>query len=182
MYFCLSVFNQCSDNFTIKSNGDDSFSFNFLAPNGQSFASDVLPGETTFGCGVSFCVYVNHTDTQAANDSKEIVFTIYPESGSTIGLTGTYALDLEGSVVNSGNFDAWIYSCWYSVICEFTSSHASNASSVAEPAVARDAVTVGSYTTKNCWDSQIGQQCYSHSPTLGGISNFSSLGPTRDGR
>ncbi len=50
------------------------------------------------------------------------------------------------------------------------------------PATARNVVTVGSYITKTSWVGMDGNTYGRTDISLGGISSFSSLGPTRDGR
>ena len=67
--------------------------------------------------------------------------------------TGNWFLVLDGDVINDGGFDAWIADCSPFRDCQFTSSHGDTDSTVAQPGVAREAITVGSYGTKKCWDS-----------------------------
>jgi len=52
---------------------------------------------------------------------------------------------------------------------------------VAEPGTAPGLITVGSYTTKACWQASGGQYCNEPLPEVGEISSFSSQGPTRSG-
>ncbi len=56
-----------------------------------------------------------------------------------------------------------------------------NAMTIGTPASAKKVISVGSYVTKNEWNSKSGSQS-GNNLTLGVISGFSSRGPTRDGR
>lgn len=161
--------------------GSDSFEFDLVDPDGLGWF-DVAPRDSDFVCRTSFwCATIDSTDT-LSNGSKAIYLNIFSYSTNPIDPNGTWLFQLSSLGGNDGSFNAWISDCFPFRDCSFTSSHANNNSSVGEPGVARDAITVGSYTTKKCWDSQAGNRCYSYSPTVGEISNFSSLGPTRDGR
>ena len=71
-------------------------------------------------------------------------------------------------------FDGWI-----SGPAKFT-SNVERSRLVGMPGTSRGAITVGSHTTKKEWDSQAGP--VSVNATIGGLSYFSSPGPTRDGR
>lgn len=56
---------------------------------------------------------------------------------------------------------------------------------VGSPGNARTAITVGAFTTRNCWPSTAGtsgQTCYLDVEQIGDLARFSSGGPTRDGR
>lgn len=63
----------------------------------------------------------------------------------------------------------------------YTTFGGNNSMTIGKPASAKKVISVGSYVTKNEWTSKTGQQSGSNL-TLGVISTFSSLGPTRDGR
>lgn len=56
---------------------------------------------------------------------------------------------------------------------------------VGSPGNARMAITVGAFTTRNCWPSPAkpeGPVCFQTIEQIGDIARFSSPGPTRDGR
>ncbi len=161
--------------------GQDSFGFSFTPPGSGSFGP-FIPGAFFSTCfpGTHTCVQVDHTVPQAGNGDIEVFMVIFPASGfQTIDLTGAWSFSLAGNVVNDGNFDAWIQ-CNGS-FCGFTGGD--SLSTIGQPGVAQTAITVGSYTTKDCWPSIAGGSfCWNPLPIVGEISFFSSLGPTRDGR
>ena len=78
-------------------------------------------------------------------------------------------------VFGSGSFDAWVTSSGSIV-------NGDSVSTVDEPGNAEGVITVGSWTTKSTWPSQVGAQDFSASYELSVLSDFSSQGPTRDGR
>ena len=161
--------------------GQDSFGFSFTAPGGGIFGPFV-PGAFFPTCfpGTHKCVQVDHTVPQAGNGDIEVFMVLFPQAGfQTIDLTGAWSFSLAGNVVTDGNFDAWIQ-CNGS-FCGFTGGD--SLSTIPQPGVAQSAITAGSYTTKDCWPSIAGGSfCWNPRPTVGEISFFSSLGPTRDGR
>ncbi len=75
-----------------------------------------------------------------------------------------------------GRFDGWITTASGRII------GGDSASTIDEPGNARRVLTVGSFNTKNTWPSLAGQQDYAAEFPLGSLSDFSSQGPTRDGR
>jgi subtilisin family serine protease len=75
-----------------------------------------------------------------------------------------------------GRFDGWITSDTGRIVGGDTSS------TIDEPGNARGAITVGSFNTKAQWPSLFGDQDMSDEAPIGVLSDFSSQGPTRDGR
>ncbi|TSA43276.1 hypothetical protein D4R54_01145 [archaeon] len=53
---------------------------------------------------------------------------------------------------------------------------------VTVPGTASGAITVGAYVSKNSWVNALGKTVSTHAYTVGEIADFSSRGPTRDGR
>ncbi|MBU0596340.1 S8 family serine peptidase [Candidatus Bipolaricaulota bacterium] len=75
-----------------------------------------------------------------------------------------------------GRFDAWI------IDGDGMIAGGDSTSTIDEPGNANEVVTVGSFNSKATWPSVSGQQDYSLEYPVGGLSSFSSRGPTRDGR
>jgi len=75
-----------------------------------------------------------------------------------------------------GRFDVWV-TAGDALIAGGDSSL-----TIDEPGNADNVVTVGSFNSKATWPSLSGNQDYSFDYTVGGLSSFSSRGPTRDGR
>ena len=100
---------------------------------------------------------------------------------SGLDLTGNWSFNLRGAPAGDGVYHAWI-AC-IPTICEYPDGDAEL--SVGEPGVSRDAITVGAYVTKWCWETAAtGSQCFNPAgePRVGAIGDFSGVGPTRDGR
>jgi len=84
----------------------------------------------------------------------------------------------------SGTFDAWmvIGGAFTQDSGTFFRPGDSNLT-IGVPGTANDIITVGSYVTKNQWVDLNGiTQTQPGNPTIGNISSFSSIGPSRDGR
>jgi len=79
---------------------------------------------------------------------------------------GIWSFTLEGITVINGDFDAWIERGL--VIPRFTGPHLSSECTISVPGTSNKVITVGSYITRGT--------------PVGGLSSFSSQGPTRDGR
>jgi len=98
--------------------------------------------------------------------------------GGTAVQPGEWSFTLKGDQTTIGRFDAWTQ-VWKA---EFT-SNIDYTRLVTMPGTAHGAITVASYCTKNTWDTESsGTIFYDPLPRLWDISDFSSPGPTRDGR
>ena len=169
--------------------GSDIFAFKFRLPSGGTLSEFVNPGESfpspnpnIVSCigGTNTCFRVDHSVTQTVNNSKNVRLLIVPRPGvaTTIDQAGTWSFSLTGTTVNAGTFDSWIV-C-FGASCDFPAGDDSK--TVAEPGMAQRAITVGAYTTKDCWQSIVGVFCWNPKPVVGEIASFSSKCPTRDGR
>jgi subtilisin family serine protease len=77
--------------------------------------------------------------------------------------------------------DQWIF--YQTVVAEFVTGNQPDQELVSEPANAPDVISVGAWVTKTGWIDCGGRNVgYAVPPTLGDIADFSSPGPTRDGR
>lgn len=161
--------------------GQNNFCVGFLDPNNQGLPC-IPPADGFLGkCNGSnsVCVSMFHSGTQSRNGDKQVLFIVEPGiEQQSISLSGTWKLTFSG---DNGAFDGWI-NCPRPLICEFGPAHGNTDLTVGEPGVATNAITIGSYVTNNCWDSQIGQECYFPIPAVDDVSPFSSRGPTRDER
>jgi subtilisin family serine protease len=86
------------------------------------------------------------------------------------GGTGTY----DSYIVNISDYDL--------NRINFISSDATNYGNITEPACAQNVLTVGSMNSKNTWLSKSGQIPVQPGYPINSKSNFSSEGPTNDGR
>ncbi|MBC7097604.1 S8 family serine peptidase [Candidatus Bipolaricaulota bacterium] len=113
----------------------------------------------------------NYTGTPyPGNGYKEVYITL-----TEVSLGSTWTLSLE-PVFGGGRVDGWVEDSTSGYFLE-GDSHMS----IAEPGNAHRVITVGAYVTKTSWDSLAGPQ-HDEGYTLGELADFSSHGPTRDGR
>ncbi|UCF65130.1 MAG: S8 family peptidase [bacterium] len=128
-------------------------------------------------------VTVDATTISDPNNNHSRVVLVIDSNGGQYNLNAVYwALYTFGS----GTFDAWMVSGGY-----FTTDNdpqnlifpGDNDKSIGIPATSQKVICVGSYVTKNQWVDMDGiTQTQPGNPTIGNISGFSSLGPTRDNR
>lgn len=156
-------------------NGNDSMSTSVTAPNGQMFGP-VLKGAAQEFNGPDDTKIIIDAKPSGGHPDGTVTFAMERPEGQPV--FGSWSFTLGGdSITSGGRWDAWILIRG----AEFT-SNGNNNQTLSVPATARKVITVASYTTKPCWDSLEGKKCYTQTPTVGNISGFSSIGPTRDGR
>lgn len=152
--------------------GSDRFGLGFVSPTGASLnPAPVPPGSQRCyqqGTPAVAIVCIAHANNNTYNGDKEIVFQVVSL------LSGTWQLILRGDSVVNGRYDGWILGC-----CSWVNPD--NQMRVGMPGTARNAITVGAYTTRNQWTDVDGNP-RSRSAAVGDIAAFSSDGPTRDGR
>lgn len=152
--------------------GSDTFGIGFIAPNGANLnPAPVPPGSDAcyqLGNPAAAVICIVHLTNNQHNGDKEIIFEVRSL------LSGTWQLILRGNSVTNGRYDGWILGC-----CGW--ANPDNQMRVGMPGTARNAITVGAYTTRNQWIDVDGNP-RSRSATVGNIASFSSNGPTRDGR
>jgi subtilisin family serine protease len=156
----------------------DQISATLHAPDGKSYPVLTEPGGTTTSFG-----QLNATAASFTNGNE-----IYMEVNSTdpLPLYGWSVSLVANQVHSQGFWNAWTDSS----TCSFPGSvflpgddyRVDSQDTIGIPGTARDVVTVGSYITKTSWVGMDGNTYGSTDVSLGGISPFSSLGPTRDGR
>ncbi len=153
--------------------GSDTFSLGFRTPGGTT--RDPVPvGPEVSQCydDYNWIVCIDHYANDPHNNDKNI-FVIALTYAS-----GHWDILLHGAEVTQGHYDAWL---------GVTSARGlgwvapDSRMRVAMPGSARQAITVGSYVTRNSW-TDAGGTAHSTSAVTGNISLFSSDGPTRDGR
>lgn len=150
--------------------GSDIFGVGFLTPTGFRFDPvPVPPGKSRcYNLTIGSVVCVVHNDNNPYNGDKEILFLVDSP------ISGLWQLILRGTSVTNGRYDGWIQGC-----CVWVNPD--NQMRVGMPGTARNAITVGAYTTKNQWVDVTGTP-HSIPATVGDIAGFSSDGPARDGR
>ena len=156
----------------------DQISGTLHAPDGTAYPVRTVSGgiPTSFGL-------VNTTAASFANGNE-----LYIEFNSTSPLASTgWSVSLIGDQIHSQGFwNAWTDSS----TCSFPGSFflpgdgytIDPQDTISIPATANDVVTVGAYVTKTSWKGNDGGIYGQQDAPVGGITSFSSLGPTRDGR
>jgi subtilisin family serine protease len=115
---------------------------------------------------------------------REILLLVYDDSSIRPPADGSWRFALTGNTVaGSGQVDFWMFSSLGAgYAAEFT-TNVDEEETLGIPATAREAITVGAYVTKTCWEDITGTgYAYSPEPDRGDIAEFSGRGPTRDGR
>lgn len=164
--------------------GSDSFLVDIVAPVLGPLGLNVPPGfDTGPICEplANVCAHVIHSDTQAANSSKEISIVVFSADGQNpIGVPGEWSFVLSdlpsATAINNGRFDAWC------ALCTFTSQHGNTDMTAGAPSTSHYGLTVGASVTRACGVSVVGLACDPFAAPVGGLTVFSSHGPTRDGR
>ncbi len=167
----------------------DNLTVHLWSPSGNYYTRNMTAGCFFTATGSDGAVYVcNNASSVTFNQGttdREIVILIYDDSAGTPPANGAWHMALSGNTVaGSGWVDFWAVSSLGNsgAIAEFT-THVDAQETLGIPATAADAVTVGAYITKTCWNSIDGTSpSYSGSNPIGDIAWFSSQGPTRDGR
>ncbi len=155
----------------------DQISATLHVPDGTSYPVLSVPGGivTSFG-------ELNTTTASFPNGNE-----LYIEVNSTnpLPLDGWGVSLIADQVHSEGFWNAWTDSstCTFpgSVFLPGDGYIVDSQDTIGIPATARNVVTVGSYVTKTSWVGMDGNT-YGTDISPGGISSFSSLGPTRDGR
>lgn len=111
----------------------------------------------------------------ALNGDKEIVIQLFDNEKNKPPAQGTWTITLFG---NYGQFHLWLFG--NTVNAQLT-GYVTNSHLVSIPGTCESAITVGSYVTKNAWVDVTGLT-WRYPWEIGAVSDFSSPGPTRDGR
>jgi subtilisin family serine protease len=148
------------------------------APDGTTYPIRPYSGAIITNMGV-----VNTTTSSLATGNE-----LYAEVNSSSGLPlNGWSVSLIGNRIQSQGFwNAWTDTA----TCTFPGSYfvqgngyvIDSNDTIGIPGTAADVITVGSYITKTSWKGIDGQTYGESGLILGGISTFSSVGPTRDGR
>ena len=146
------------------------------------------PGNNVFGTVSSGNEFSKDTDEGAIfisnakggpsnlNGDKQIQIQIYDYSTDKPPKEGTWKIIIEG---NSGKFNLWLAG---STMDASLTSNIDQSMIVSTPGTAFNAVTVGAYITKKSWTDLDKNRLQMASLVVGKAADFSSPGPSRDGR
>jgi subtilisin family serine protease len=146
--------------------GSDRFDFAITTPGGDT-SQTVRAGEQNQRLRLANAnrVFVDSDLGDPANGDNRI-FVLIEAGGAPTIEPGNWALQLAGTEVTSGQWDAWIQRGEPSAI--FLPPLRNPARTISIPGTSAEIITAASYVTRGSG--------------VGSISTFSSLGPTRDGR
>jgi minor extracellular serine protease Vpr len=148
------------------------------SPNGVSYSR----GFNTDGSLLNDTDGKIYLENRRVDGSKQrILLYVSDEKVGKEPASGTWTLELEGA---SGNltYDGWLARSDLGGESASLLNGDIN-STIAMPGTSNDAITVGAFVTKTSWPANDGNQyLYTDDDELGQIANFSSHGPTRDGR
>ncbi|HRP92855.1 MAG TPA: S8 family serine peptidase, partial [Ignavibacteriaceae bacterium] len=115
------------------------------------------------------------------NGANEVVVVIDSQNGQVNINNVFWSLYTYGT----GTFDAWAvgHGVFSTYVGQSWLKPGDDQKTIGAPGTSNKIVCVGSYVTKNQWVDVNGTTQYQPgNPVIGQISNFSSMGPTRDGR
>ena len=146
-----------------------SFAVEVAAPSGER--TSVLPGGQGYLATPAGQAWIDNSGYPDPRNGDRQIFIqltgVSPGAGWAITLT---------PVLGGGRVDGWVE--------DPTAGHfleGDSAMTISEPGNARRVITVGAYVTKNRWTSLAGEQ-RGEGYVVGELADFSSRGPTRDGR
>jgi subtilisin family serine protease len=146
--------------------GDSRFTLTVVPPAGEAI---VVPTGTYVGAaGIAIDNAAAGPNPNNGDNEALIILKGFP-----LGVLWTFTVTDEAG---GGRFDAWVTSDG-AMILEGDSAY-----TIDEPGNAPHVITVGAFNTKGRWPSRAGEQDFLSQYPIGGRSDFSSRGPTRDGR
>ena len=136
--------------------------------NGNEFGNDTNDG----------AIFISNARGGASNlnGDKQVLIQIYDYSSNNTPKEGEWKVIFIGA---AGRFDLWLSGS--SMEAEL-SSNIDHTMIVGTPGTSFNSITVGAYITKKQWVDLDGNGVQINGITIGDAANFSSQGPTRDGR
>jgi subtilisin family serine protease len=160
--------------------GTASLSFRLTAPNGTSYgpvtSGSKLPVNTQDTPNGYLVIDNASGGTNPLNGSRQLVIQIYDGFANKPPASGNWRLTVTG---NSGRYDLWLYA---STMDAKLTSNVSFSRLVAVPGTAKNVITVGAWVSKKSWTDLDNNNLSLSSLVVGSAADFSSPGPSRDGR
>ncbi len=148
----------------------DTVSAKIIKPNGAVVGPVALHGLITSDPDVE----LENAPGESATEPKAVLVTFKRQ------LTGPWKLVLTGTRINNGRYDVWTLDAGET---QLDASVRDGLSSVASPATARRAISVGNFVTKTEYVDMNGTpRLRTQQGSVGQLALSSSLGPSRDGR
>lgn len=159
--------------------GESDLCLTVVSPNDTSAGPVCLSEPSILEETPDGCVLISNEGPRANGDNEVLLRVNGTSSGCVNNVTqGTWTISIaaaDGSP--GGRFDVWAIGGE----TLFDPPFGGTGRTIAEPGTAPGLITVGSYTTKACWQASGGDYCNDPLPQVGEISRFSSRGPTRSG-
>jgi len=166
--------------------GADRATVDLVTPGGQTVSAGYgVSGGVV--CTTSGAVVIDAGNApDPANGDNEVFVQIWDSSLCSpvvAPAAGTWTVRLHGdSVTAGGAFDLWNEAS-AGTLTSVNWTTSDQAKIVGVPGTSRNSLTVGAFVSKNSWVNGRGTTTtVAVSNSLGGLSSFSSVGPTRDGR
>ena len=154
----------------------------FIGPITLGNVNGAYPGTVYTGVGR---VYVENGLATTATGKKEIYFEM-SRTSATNTPNGTWTFYFTPVLLGGGGrVDMWRFYTYTTTIANATTFTLKNTNenTVSEPANAEGSITVAAWESKNSWTDCGGRSVsYTVAPAIGAICDFSSQGPTVDGR
>ncbi len=165
--------------------GADRATVDLVTPGGQTVSAGYALSSGVV-CTTSGAVVVNAGNApDLANGDNEVFVQIWDSSDCSPVVdpaSGTWTVSLHGDSVTAGGFDFW-NEALAGALSSVTWTTSNQAKIVGVPGTGRNALTVAAYVSKSSWINGRGTTTtVVTSNGVGGLSSFSSVGPTRDGR
>jgi subtilisin family serine protease len=163
--FVVPVDDKDPDTIDIWYSGQDQLGISIKDPGGH-VSPVVNPGtDVSLNLANGNSVFIDSVLHDPVNNDNRIYIQL--ERGTQPAIEqGTWCFSLSGITVTDGHFHAWIERG--DPIPHFIGPHLDNTCTISIPGTSNKVITVASYRTSGL--------------NIGDISNFSSIGPTRDGR
>ncbi len=128
-------------------------------------------------------VYLENGYSPQSSGDYEVYFEATPTIGQTMNGTWTFTFIPFVLGAANGEVDLWRYFASGGLTANFVTGNQSDQELLSEPGNAAGVITVAAFASKSGWTDCNGNVLsYSAAPAIGAIANFSSPGPTRDGR
>jgi subtilisin family serine protease len=166
--------------------GADNLRLRVLRPDGTSFSASTGSGQTSQTSTNGRIYFDMPSATNPNNGDRNAAMQVNDCSGAGVPQAGVWTIHVVPLSALGKPVHFWLWASNRGGQPVIGAAGFDNSHLVGSPASARTAVSVGAYTTRRCWPTQSGSTfCYVpayREAAYGDIANFSSGGPTRDGR
>lgn len=156
----------------------DNYELELITPSGQAFPIPTLGNTDSYGDG-SLNIELSRLAYPRNNLTQIQVFLSFNTSNVPSSSLQDWRFRIRCLSATVGRFDAWFLNSGFARFRPHPLVKSEG--TIGIPATSNGCIAVASHVSKNTWDSDAGSQ-QDLRALIGRSSNFSSLGPTRDGR